>query len=61
MTPIRTLKESQLREYRRLIEKHGKAGALAIFKRDLILRMGNAWWNEHRSAVLDELKKEEQK
>ena len=55
--PKRVLKETQLREYRRLIEKHGKSGALAIFKRDLIMKMGNAWWKEHRAQVLDELEK----
>ena len=55
----RILKETQLREYRRLIASRGKAEALAIFKRDLIMKMGNAWWSENRQQVLDELRKEE--
>lgn len=55
--PKRVLKETQLREYRRLIEKHGKSGALAIFKRDLIMKNGNAWWREHREIVLAELER----
>jgi hypothetical protein len=60
MTPLlspRVLKESQLREYRKLV--HDKpAEALAIFRRDLIMKMGNAWWSENRQAVLSELEKE---
>ena len=62
MTPIqqatslkRLLKETQLREYRRLIASRGKAEALAIFKRDLIMKNGNAWWRDHREIVLAEL------
>lgn len=51
----RVLKESQLREYRRLVGIHGEHGATAIFRRDLIFRNGNAWWSENRSAVLAEL------
>lgn len=55
----RILKESQLREYRRLLTVKSQAEALAIFRRDLIMKMGNAWWNENRQQVLDELRKEE--
>lgn len=55
----RILKETQLREYRRLLTVKKKDEALAIFRRDLIMKMGNVWWNENRQQVLDELRKEE--
>jgi hypothetical protein len=55
--PVRVLKESQLREYRRLLVSRPN-DALAIFRRDLIMKMGNEWWNAHREEVLAELKKE---
>lgn len=58
-SPVRILKETQLREYRRLMASKGKAEALAIFKRDLIMKMGNPWWGENRQAVLAELEREE--
>lgn len=57
-SPVRILKETQLREYRRLVASKGKAEALAIFKRDLIMKCGNPWWSEYRTAVLAELEKE---
>ena len=58
MTSSRILKETQLREYRRLVSVKGEREAFAIFRRDLIMKMGNAWWNENRQAVLAELEKE---
>lgn len=54
---IRILKESQLREYRRLVSVKGKAEALAIFKRDLIFKMGSEWWDANKQAVNAELGK----
>ncbi len=54
---IRILRESQLREYRRLVAQKGKAEALAIFRRDLIFKMGSEWWDANKQTVLAELKK----